>query len=94
MLVGTLGSSVSSVFGGAGFSASGMMLLNFIDELKNRTAVPLRVMGCDAAVALAVQLAGDWARRGARMARRRAALLILVAGLISIDVVYVYLCVW
>jgi hypothetical protein len=47
--------------------------------------VALLGVAWDAAVALAMTpLAGDWARRGARMTRRRAALLIRAAGLMVI----------
>jgi hypothetical protein len=73
------GSSCGSASLGLGSSASGMILFTRIEELKERT---LLAMGLDAAEALAMtQLAGDCARRGVRMARRRAAPLNRAAGL-------------
>ena len=84
--VGVVGCSWSSLSLGAGFSASGMILLMFIDEWKGRTGVTLRATGCDAAAApRTMPLAGDWARRGVRTARRRAAPVNRVAGLILKD---------
>jgi hypothetical protein len=84
--VGAEGSSWLSLSLGGGFSASGMMLLRSIDEWKHRTAVTLRAGSWEEVAALAMmQLAGDWARRGVRTARRRSAPLNRVAGLIAND---------
>lgn len=82
MLVGSVGSSVGSLSFGAGSSASGMMPLIPIEVWKLRTAVTLRTTE----VRAMMQLAGDGARRGVRMARRKAAPVILVAGRILDDV--------
>jgi hypothetical protein len=86
--VGALGSSWLSLSLGAGFSASGMMLLRPVEACNARTAVAWRAVSCGAAAALATMpLAGDWARSGVRIARRRSALLVREAGrIVDVDV--------